>query len=55
MKPVLPDTDTLSLFLRGVPEVTAHTAAYLGQQDAFNFSIISYYEIKGHQLDLPIA
>ncbi len=45
MKPTLIDTDILSLFFRGHPEVTARFQAYTSEHGAINFSIITYYEI----------
>ena len=45
MKPVLVDTDILSLFLRGNTRVKAHFADYVQEYDQLNLSIITYYEI----------
>lgn len=45
MKPALIDTDILSLFFRGQPEVVAHFATYTREYSKINFSIITYYEI----------
>ncbi len=45
MKAALVDTNILSLFFRGHPQVVAEFAAYLQEYDAINFSIITYYEI----------
>lgn len=45
MKAILIDTDILSEFLRGTPKVIASAENYLQEYDAFNFSIITYYEI----------
>ncbi|MBN1430770.1 MAG: type II toxin-antitoxin system VapC family toxin [Anaerolineae bacterium] len=45
MKPALIDTDILSLFFRGQPQVIAHFAAYTREYRKINFSIITYYEI----------
>lgn len=45
MKPALIDTDILSLFFRGQPQVVAHFAAYTREYSKINFSIITYYEI----------
>lgn len=45
MKPGLLDTDILSEFLRGTPQVIGNVEIYLRSYDAINFSIISYYEI----------
>jgi predicted nucleic acid-binding protein len=45
MKPGLLDTDILSEFLRGTPQVVGNVEIYLRSYDAINFSIISYYEI----------
>jgi len=45
LKPVLVDTDILSLFLRGQQAVTEHFHTYLAEHHQINFSIITYYEI----------
>jgi len=45
MKPVLIDTDILSLFFRGHPQVEAHFATYTDTYPRINLSIITYYEI----------
>lgn len=45
MKPVLLDTDTLSLFLRNDLQVVAHVQQYLQHFDTLNISIITKYEI----------
>ncbi|MBI4596489.1 MAG: type II toxin-antitoxin system VapC family toxin [Candidatus Tectomicrobia bacterium] len=45
MKPVLVDTDILSMFFRNNPNVVAHFKAYLSQDEKINFSILTYYEI----------
>lgn len=45
MKPVLIDTDTLSLFFRGHPHVISHFQSYVTAYPKINFSIITYYEI----------
>lgn len=45
MKPALVDTDILSEFLRGTPQVVENAEKYLQSYDALNFSIITYYEI----------
>ena len=45
MNPVLLDTDTLSLFLRGDKEVVSHVQRYLQHFDTLNISIITKYEI----------
>lgn len=45
MKASLVDTNILSLFFRGHPQVVAEFEAYLKEYDAINFSIITYYEI----------
>jgi tRNA(fMet)-specific endonuclease VapC len=39
------DTDTLSFFLRGRPEVTAHVGRYLAEHRQLNISVITYYEV----------
>lgn len=45
MKASLVDTNILSLFFRGHPQVVAEFEAYLQEYDTINFSIITYYEI----------
>lgn len=45
MKEVLVDTDTLSYFLRNVPEVMAHADRYLRVHRGFTFSVITGFEI----------
>lgn len=45
MKASLVDTNILSLFFRGYPQVVAEFEAYLRKYDTINFSIITYYEI----------
>ncbi|MCO5239037.1 MAG: type II toxin-antitoxin system VapC family toxin [Chitinophagaceae bacterium] len=45
MKPALVDTDILSEFLRGTPQVVKQVERYLKDYDAINLSIITYYEI----------
>ena len=45
MKQVLIDTDILSLFFRGDPQVVAHFEAYTTVYSRINLSIITYYEI----------
>lgn len=45
MKPVLIDTDILSMFFRGQPQVETHFAAYTAIYPQVNLSIITYYEI----------
>jgi len=45
VKPALIDTDILSLFFHGHPEVVAHFGAYTSVHSRINFSIITYYEI----------
>ncbi len=45
MKPVLIDTDILSMFFRGNTAVIAQFAAYLQQHPTIQISIITYYEI----------
>ena len=42
---VLLDTDILSFFFRGEPEVVARFRSYVEQHGKIHFSIISYYEI----------
>ena len=45
MKASLVDTNILSQFFRGHPQVVAEFEAYLQEYDSINFSIITYYEI----------
>ena len=45
MKPVLIDTDILSLFFRGNPTVVLQFQTYLNQYRQINLSIVTYYEI----------
>jgi tRNA(fMet)-specific endonuclease VapC len=45
VKLALIDTDILSMFLRGHPEVVTCFETYLAQYDKVDFSIITYYEI----------
>jgi len=41
----LVDTDILSMFLKGQPQVVARFDAYLQHYDQINLSLITYYEI----------
>lgn len=45
MNEVLLDTDTLSYFLRNVPEVMAEASNYLKFHKGFTFSVITNFEI----------
>lgn len=45
MKPALIDTDILSFFFRGYPQVVSHFDVYKKTYTKINFSIITYYEI----------
>ncbi len=45
MKPVLIDTDILSMFFRGNANVVAQFQAYLAEHRQINLSIVTYYEI----------
>lgn len=45
MKPSLIDTDILSAFLRGNPNVIKNADLYLQTYESLNVSIITYYEI----------
>jgi tRNA(fMet)-specific endonuclease VapC len=45
MKAALVDTNILSLFFRGHPQVVAKFEAYLEDHATISFSIITYYEI----------
>ena len=45
MKPVLVDTDILSMFFRNNLKVVSHIEKYLAEYQKINLSIITYYEI----------
>ena len=45
MKPTLLDTDTLSLHLKGHPQVTRHMQTYVEEYGIVQFSLITHYEI----------
>ena len=45
MDKVIIDTDILSYFLKGEPNVVKNFKNYLKENDSMNFSIITYYEI----------
>ncbi|MBC8230988.1 type II toxin-antitoxin system VapC family toxin [bacterium] len=45
MKPVLVDTDILSMFFRKRPQVVSNFEQYLDEYESINFSIITYYEV----------
>lgn len=45
MKAALIDTNILSLFFRGHPQVVSRFQAYLAEHDAISLSMITYYEI----------
>ena len=45
MKPVLIDTDILSMFFRGNAKVIAQFQVYLSEHRQINLSIVTYYEI----------
>jgi tRNA(fMet)-specific endonuclease VapC len=45
VKASLVDTNILSLFFRGHPQVVAKFQAYLAEYDTISLSIISYYEV----------
>ncbi len=45
MKPVLVDTDILSMFFRNNHNVVSHFKKYLTHYEKMNLSIITYYEI----------
>lgn len=45
MKPALIDTNILSLFLRGNPQVVSKVTLYLSEYPCLTFSVINYYEI----------
>lgn len=46
MKRGLLDTDMLSYYLKGVPQVTAQAQLYLAHFGALEFSVVSYYEVR---------
>lgn len=45
MKASLVDTNILSMFFRGHPQVVAQFQAYLAEYDTISLSMITYYEI----------
>lgn len=45
MKPILVDTDILSLFFRNNQDVVSNFEAYLKKHEKINLSIITYYEV----------
>ena len=45
MKVSLVDTNILSMFFRGHPQVVAKFQAYLAEYDTINLSMITYYEV----------
>ena len=45
MKPALVDTDTISYFFRGNPDVVAKIDEYLAEHGFVYISVITYYEI----------
>lgn len=45
MKPVLVDTDILSLFFKGYSQVVQNFELYLQEYEKLNLSIVTYYEI----------
>jgi tRNA(fMet)-specific endonuclease VapC len=45
VRPALIDTDILSLFFRGQPNVVDSFESYLVEHDKINLSILTYYEI----------
>ena len=45
MNPALLDTDIVSYYLRGHPQVRQHVAKYLDEYPSLNVSIFTYYEI----------
>ncbi len=46
MRRGLLDTDTLSYYLKGVPQVVERARQYLAHFGALEFSVISYYEVR---------
>lgn len=46
MRRGLLDTDMLSYYLKGVPQVVAQARQYIAQFGALEFSVISYYEVR---------
>jgi tRNA(fMet)-specific endonuclease VapC len=45
MNKTLIDSDSLSFFLRGRPEVTARVGRYVAEHRQLNISVITYYEV----------
>lgn len=45
MKEVILDTDTISYFFRGMPQVKEKVEQYLKTDQTLNISVISYYEV----------
>jgi tRNA(fMet)-specific endonuclease VapC len=45
MKPAIPDSDTLSYFLKGNPVVMQKVDTYLQAHGFVHLSVITYYEI----------
>ena len=45
VKASLVDTNILSMFFRGHPQVVSSFRTYLGEYDTINLSMITYYEI----------
>lgn len=46
MNECLLDTDTISFFIKGNPNVVRQMEAYFNHFGQLNMSVISYYEIK---------
>jgi len=46
MDRVLIDTDILSYYFKGIPDVVSHFELYLERYDLIEISIITYYEIS---------
>jgi tRNA(fMet)-specific endonuclease VapC len=46
MRRGLLDTDMLSYYLKGVPQVVERAREYLAQFGALEFSVVSYYEVR---------
>ena len=45
MKGILLDTDTISYFFRGIPQIKEKVEQHLHSQQGINISVISYYEV----------
>lgn len=45
MKGILLDTDTISYFFRGIPQIREKVEQHLNSEQGLNISVISYYEV----------